>query len=377
MRNLRFTGAVALASAAAVALGACGSSDDTSSSTAATSARVEAGARSARRDSAGVTVGFAGLWNANPTVKQSQDAWQAAIKARGGTPTLLQADPRDPVNTLITNMDQLTSQRVRASGFYPIDPNALSAPTRRALDAGIPVFAFEESRTPATQSIHLGREVAARLVARALCGKFPDGGKVIYGGYGQPDLTLTTYQRNVIAEIEACSGGKLEVAATFDNRTDDVAGALAPANAALQRVPDADAIVAYSDVTAIGASRAATQLGRRDQLTIIGFNLAQDGIDAVENGQLDYSLLFPVTLMSQYVANSQLDLVGGRRVARFATFWPQCYGKQTIDELPSPADQLAAVAEGRSLLVDPEVQVSESNSEMVRTPPSTLTECPL
>jgi ribose transport system substrate-binding protein len=327
------------------------------------------------KDAAGKVIGMSGLWNSNQGVKLMQDAIVGAIRARGATAKLLQADAKDPVNTLISNLDQLTSQHVDAAGFYPIDPNALTAPTKRALAANIPVVSFELSNSPATVMLHQGREAAAGTVAESVCKLLPDGGKIVYGAYGQPDPTLNGYRKNFTSRLARCSGAKIKIAAVFENKTDDVAGALEPAVAALQRVPDAKAIVAYSDVTAIGASRAASQLGMRKQLAIFGYALAPEGIEAIHKGTIDYSLPSPVA-MGQYFGNMEVDLALGKKVPKYTTFWIKCYGKSNIDELPAPTEQLAAIEQGRSL-IDPKKDIATSDSAPIYTPKTPLPGCPV
>lgn len=363
---------LALAGCLALTVTACGNDADSDSA----AAPVRAGTEVVARDGTGLTAGNSALWNANPTVKLANDAWKAAISARGATPKLLQADAKDPVNTLISNLDQLRAEKVDVAAFYPIDPNALTAPVKRAAAAAIPVFSFETTKAPVTSQVHTSREAAATMVATSICERFPDGTKVIYGAYGQPDPTLSAYRSAFAAALKACSSGKSTVAAVFENRTDDVAGAIPTALASLQRVTDAKAIVAYSDVTAIGASRAATQLGVRKDLTIYGYNLAPDGIDALRKGVIDYSVQFPVALEAQYVANQQIDVALGKQVPKYTTFWGGCYSTATVEKLPSPAAELQAISEGRSLLVDPDAQRTTGEDGFPTEPPTSGAGCP-
>lgn len=365
--------AAAFAGCVALTAAGCGNGNDEQSTAA---APVKAAATAVKRDGTGLTIGSSALWNANATVKLANDAWEAAVKARGATPKLLQADAKDPVNTLITNLDQLTAEKVDASVFYPIDPNALTAPVKRAARARIPVFSYETTQAPVTGAVHTSRESAASMIAAAICRAYPDGAKVVYGAYGQPDPTLNAYRASFTAALKACSDGKSTVAAVFENKTDDVAGAISPAQAALQRVTDAKAIVAYSDVTAIGASRAATQLGVRKNVKIFGHNLAPDGLDALRKGVLDYSIQYPVALEAQYLANAQVDVALGKKVPKYTTFWGRCYSTATVGELPSPAEELKAIRAGRSLLVDPDAQRTTSATAFPSTPPPGGKGCP-
>jgi ABC-type sugar transport system substrate-binding protein len=366
---------VALAAGLALSVAACGSANDDDAGSG-TTATVQAATTTVAQDGKGLSIGSSALWNANATVKLANDAWTAGVRARGATPHLLQADAKDPVNTLISNLDQLTAEKVDSAAFYPIDPNALTAPVRRAVAAGIPVFSYETTKAPITGAIHTSRESAASMIAEALCQKFPDGAKVVYGAYAQPDPTLNAYRAAFTNDLKQCSGGKSTVAAVFENKTDDVAGAIEPALAALQRVPDAKAIVAYSDVTAIGASRAASQLGSRKNLEIFGYNLAPDGLEALRKGVIDYSVQYPVALEAQYLADKQVDAALGRKVPKYTTFWGGCYSTATVDQLPSPAEQLKAIAAGRSLLVDPDAQRTTSETAFPTTPPAGGKGCP-
>lgn len=327
------------------------------------------------RDAEGVTVGLASLWESNPTVKLFQDAYAAAAAARGAEANVLQADPQDPVDSLIGNLDTIISLDVDVAGFYPIDPNALTAPTVRATEAGIPVVSAELTDAPVTAMVHQARTAAAVTVAQAVCDLLPDGGKIIYGDYGYSDPSVDAYGESFRVALAECSDGAIDVAETFENRTDDIAGAIDPALAALQRVPEATAIVAYSDVTAIGASRAATQLGVRDGLTIFGLNLATDGVEALRSGVIDYSLYAPLALMGQYIANLMIDIALGESVPRYSSFWLSCYGTAEAGDIPSPEEQTALIAAGVDLLTDPELQVATSDDAVIVDPPAGIKGC--
>ncbi len=328
-------------------------------------------------DASGVVVGSAGLWDSNPSIKLSQDAYEAAIEARGATAKLLQADPRDPVNTLIANLDTLTAQQVQVSSYYPIDPNAVRAAVERSLDAGIPIVSQEFTDSPVTAMVHQAKEAAAVTVAQGVCDLLPDGGEIVYGGYALTDPVLAAYEDGFTAALEECSDGDIVIAERFENAGDDIAGALDPALAALQRAPEAAAIVNYSDLTAIGASRAATQLGIRENLTIFGFNLGEDGIQAVRDGVIDFSIHSPLAALGQYVANLQIDIALGEPVPLYTSFWMNCYGQDNVDELATPEAYVTAAGEGRDLLAASGSPISTSDDALPTEAPADIRSCPV
>lgn len=329
----------------------------------------------------GLTFGMVSVTNCgNPTICAVQRGFQAEIEASGAKAIVLEwSGQGSPVDAAITNMDQLIAQGVDAIALWPIDSGALQAPTRRAFEAGIPVFAFDDFDTTQDGVIALitqGRELQAKQAAGVFCKAFPDGGQVLYGDYGLPIPALQFLAKSFAGHLETCSGGKLTIAATYLNKTDDVAGARTSAEPALLANPDVVGITSYNDPTSLGASQAADALGMRDKVMVLGYNLAPDGVDALTAGRLDMSWDFQPVLGGQLLARTALDYVTGvqKSPEKFIVFWPQCYSFKTVSTKPSWDDQIASIATGTSLEALAPVFVTRGAD--VPAPGADLPDCP-
>lgn len=328
------------------------------------------------RDGEGVTVAGSSLWSSNPAVKLMNDSTAAAIEARGATSKILEANSNDPVNSLVGNLDSALATQPNVAWFWPIDPDALTAVVNRAVQSDVPVVSFETTKAPVAVTIHGARDIAAMSVANAVCTMLADGGDVVFGDYAYPDPNIALYKATFTEALQECSGGSIEIAAEFQNKTDDIAGAIDPAIQALQRAGDAKVIVNYSDVTAIGASRAADQLGIRDQVTIFGLNLDPTGFDALEKGTIDYSLRNPVPLVMQYAGNTMVDLALGKDAPKYVTYYLECFSTATVDQVPDNAKELEDIRAGRSLLTGNESLIAIGETEAPAAP-AVIPECPV
>ncbi|WP_459984864.1 sugar ABC transporter substrate-binding protein [Nocardioides sp. AN3] len=298
----------------------------------------------------GLTLGYAGVWSSNAGGKAGNDAFEAAAKACGATPMVVEAKADDPLNTMITAMDQIVSRKADAVAFFPLSPDVMTAPSKRAVAAGIPVVAGERTNfTGAAVTFHQDRLTAAVNAARLFCEKYPQGGQLVYGAYGNPQQDLLDMQNRFNSELKKCSDGRLSVVGTYANKTDDIAGGLSTAQAVLQQHPGVLGVVAYSDTDAVAASRAATNLGVRDKLTIVGYNADAVGLDALKKGTIDYSFVWGIPEQQQKMVNIMIALAKRESAPRFVTVYPKCISRATADKVPSIAVRVAGIAEGRDM----------------------------
>jgi ribose transport system substrate-binding protein len=327
----------------------------------------------------GLSLGYAGVWSSNAGGKAGNDAFAAAAEACGATPVVIEAKADDPLNSMITAMDQIISRDADAVAFFPLSPDVMTAPSERAVVEGIPVVAGEITNFDgAAATFHQDRLTASVNAARLFCEKFPDGGELVYGAYGNPQRDLLDMQARFEDELEACSDGSLSVVASYANRTDDIAGGLSTSQAVLQQHPDVIGVVAYSDTNAVAASRAASNLGIRDQLTIVGYNADAVGLDALQRGVIDYSFVWGIPEQQQKMVEVMIALAGGRPAPKFVTVYPKCVSKETVDEVPSIAVRIAGIAEGRDMSTtgiqpmvesdEPVIEVSAEDRDAVACP---------
>ncbi len=374
-----------------IALAACGSGDsdtsadpapDSAAAPAAESSDPNAPAPDAALPGEGLTIGFVAVTNcANPTICAVLEAVKAEAEAAGAETIVLEwggASGTNPVDAMISNIDQLIAEDVDALGVWAVDQNAASAPISRAAAAGIPVFTFDNTdvaNTDIVSSVVAGRELQAKQAAEYLCEARPDGGTVLYGDYGLPIPSLQFLKEKFEENIAECSGGNLEVV-VYQNATDDVAGARLTAEPALLSNPDTVAIAGYNDPTSVGGSQAAESLGVRDDLVIAGYNLAPDGVDALTQGRLDVSWDFQPVVLGQIITKQMIAYVTGEDTdpPPVTVVWPKCYDVESIAEAPGNEALLESIRAGEDTsLLDPDL-ISTGEDNLV--PGDDLPGCP-
>ncbi|WPB90136.1 sugar ABC transporter substrate-binding protein [Streptomyces malaysiensis] len=352
--------AVATAAGAAIALAGCGGTDGSAGDAVNKSASsseadkvldgLHAGPAKECTSGKGLTLGYAGVWSSNAGGKAGNDSFAAAAEACGATPLVVEAKADDPLNTMITAMDQIISQHADAVAFFPLTADVMTAPSQRAVKAGIPVVSGEITNfRGASTTFHQDRLTAAVNSARLFCEKYPDGGKVIYGAYGGSQQDLIAMQKRFKSELRDCGDGKLTIAGTYANKTDDIGGGRGTAQAVLQQHPDAIGVVAYSDTDAVAASRAASDLGMRGKLTIVGYNADAVGLAALQQGSIDYSFAWGIPEQQQKMVEVMIALAKGEPAPRFVTLYPRCVSRKTVDAVPSIAVRVRGIADGRDL----------------------------
>jgi ABC-type sugar transport system substrate-binding protein len=302
---------------------------------------------------------------------------------------VLTVDLNNAVPSQIKNFDQLTSQKVDATAYWPLASGALNAAVARAKAANIPVFgkdAFTVDKAGSvslkgvdvTATVNEGRTLVAEQAADMVCKRLADQpGDVLYGDYGNPAPSTLVLKFAFEKALEACSGGKLKVAQVFLNKTDDVAGAQGTAAAALQKYPNTKAIVNYNDETAQGASLAVKRLGRDPKdILITGYNLAPPGIRYLTAGNFNVSWDARSTASGQRLARLMVDYLAGTEKSppKVTTVYPQCFTKATIGDLPSFAERLKSVAAGEDL-VDAEPELVSETAEIPASAPANAPTC--
>ena len=299
------------------------------------------------------TIGFVSIWCANPTVCGVNRSFIAETEAAGHRAIVVEADINDAVNSQIAGMDQLIAQGVDAIAFWPLDDAAMQAPMQRAADAGIPLFSHDMYNDPTglvVSSVVQGRELKAKQSAALICDVLgDDGGQVLYGNFVIEAIPTLVFLKEKFTEyLSECEGA--ELVGTFLNETDDVDGAQPAAEAALLANPDVEAVFGYNDPTAIGTSIAANSLGR--DIYIDGYNLSQDGVDALAAGRFDVSWDYRSADIGQALARTMVQYLDGTDTSPplFTTVWPIAYTPDTIGDFVVTDERLEMIEQGVFLI---------------------------
>jgi ribose transport system substrate-binding protein len=233
----------------------------------------------------GFTIGWQNPLAANENLDAQERAFVAEVERLGGE-TITLDDAVDP-DTQVSNMQQLLAQDANAIGFFPIDPGAIDPVLDEADGAGVPVLAIERTLDAdedpgqiATQ-IWQGRDMQAFNMVTFLSGERPDA-EIAIIGFAVPVPSIEF----LVERLEFWSGEQgLDVVQMEENPSDDVAGGEQAMSPIIANNPDIEGLLAYNDPSGLGAAAAARGAGIED-ITIVGNNGGEDGLDGVRGGRL-------------------------------------------------------------------------------------------
>lgn len=299
------------------------------------------------------TVGFSLATGANPYLATMSESVGAYVQNAGGDFTVVDAN-LDP-NKQIADIDQLVAQGVDAIAFVAFDERSVGPALERAQDAGIKVFAFgfelnydgEPPSGAVDGQVLDDRPQMAREQAAYLNERLDGGGEVAYIDFGFPVPALQfSYQA---FEQDLGQYAELSLVERFENPSDDSAGGRTQADAALTAHPDLDAIVAYSDPTALGAAAAVSSAGKDGEVLVLGTQMQPEGVEAIERGALTASWDGQPVAIGERLGELILAALAGEPESEWRTtvvVEAQAYDESNVDEWLPWSEQLAALRQG-------------------------------
>ncbi|WP_448073216.1 substrate-binding domain-containing protein [Georgenia yuyongxinii] len=211
---------------------------------------------------------------------------EAAADELGARITFDGPDTESDVEQQIQQLQTAMNGNPDGIGFAALDSEA-SIPLIEQADAdGIPIIAFDsgvESDIPVT-TVATDNYAAAAEAAKQLVELTGGTGKVAVVAHDQTSLTGTQRRDGFVDYIEQNSDMEI-VDIQYTNS--DVLKATNVTNAFLQANPDLVGIFATNEASAIGMITAIDELGRKDGLTVIGFDSGKGQIDAIKDGRMD------------------------------------------------------------------------------------------
>jgi ribose transport system substrate-binding protein len=195
-------------------------------------------------------------------------------------------------STQITNMQTMLQENPNIIGTWTLDSGATAGIYHQIEAANIPLIGVNSSDNGITHSIWYDTELCqadgpwmetAKLIAK----KYPHGTVITLGLDGVPSIDTQTS----CFTKDARSLG-LTIVAHASNTTDNASGGQSLTATLLAKYPHVDAIWAYNDNTALGASAAVIAAGGKisdgtsDGVIITGANGDTDAIQAVQQGRL-------------------------------------------------------------------------------------------
>lgn len=237
------------------------------------------------------TIGFSALTLTNPFFKVIAESLTEEAAKHGYEVVVVSGD--QDVKKQSDQIDDFIIKGVKAIVLNPCDSRSIGQAIKKANDAGIPVFTNDIKYDGdegvvechiATDNLQGGRLAGEAMVK--LLGA--SGGKVLIVDY--PDVEscqLRTKGFHEVVDAHNAKDGasKIEVVATLNGKGARDAG-YAVTKDAIVGNGDLSAVFAINDPSALGARTALEEAGKQDQVTIIGFDGAPAGKEAILEGKI-------------------------------------------------------------------------------------------
>jgi len=236
------------------------------------------------------TIGFSALTLKNPFFKIIADSLTAEARQHGFS--VIVSDAERDVQEQTKHVENFPAQRVSAIVLNPTDRIAIGPAIKKANEAGVPVFTCDLECEVKDVEVagHVGTDnlQGGRLAGEAMIEVLGDnGGEVLILHFKQANSCVERVRgfREVIDKHnQGLTSGKIEIVAELEGGGLQEQAFRAAADA-LQAHPNLSAIFAINDPSALGAWTALRQVGKTEQVKIIGFDGQLEGKQAIKEGK--------------------------------------------------------------------------------------------
>jgi ribose transport system substrate-binding protein len=256
----------------------------------ATAAVFAASAAASTGASSRVVIGYSNPIAADPGLRAVAYGEQQAIRKLGLDWNVRQMDARLSADKQVSDIDALVSLRVAAITSWTLDPGAADAAYKRARDAGIPVIGFNSPSRLFNARIDDQNDatcVVGQQQAQYIAKRIRHATLLAIGGPAAPSITFTTK-----CFLRAAKAAGLRLLNYQDNTASDQAGGQKIAESMLTKYPNAQAVWAFADQTALGAAAALQTAGKmiwsgsRKGVILVSRDANNEGVEAIKRGKL-------------------------------------------------------------------------------------------
>ena len=214
--------------------------------------------------------------------------------ARAAGYELIANDADSDVSKQANHIDEFINKGVSAIVLNPTDKLAIGEAIKKANEAGIPVFTCDLQCTAEGVEIagHIGTDnyQGGTLAGEAMLEILGDqGGEVLVLDYKQANSCVLRVDgfMDVINKHNEGRGeqGKIKIVAEVNGGGDEDIGYKATADILIAN-PNITGIFAINDPSALGAWKAIDEANKVEQITIVGFDGAKAGKQAILEGKI-------------------------------------------------------------------------------------------
>lgn len=270
-------------------------------------------------------------------------AMKKATTKLGGTLTIL--DGKGDVNTQVSQLQQLTAQKVDGIFVFALDPNSMKPALAEAAAAGIKLISIDENFKNNDIGVYDSqilqrRDEAAYLGAKRMASLIGSG-----SSYATIDFAIAV--PSIVYSIEQAKKWStafgLKWAGNASNPSDDIAGGTTAGTQLLSNYPSIKGIIAYNDPSAIGANSAG-KAANVSGVTYGGQNGGSDARAGITSGNLSYTIQLAAPSIGQFAAWGLYNAKQGKKLPKSVRAKaPVLVTSKNINSVPSWAKELSGM----------------------------------
>lgn len=279
-----------------------------------------------------ITVGFSISTLNNPYFVAVKEEAEKTAKRLGVNLIIVDAQ-NDPVKQL-RDAEDLIQKHVDVLVLDPTDSDSIIPAIVKANKANIPVVTVDRKPNlklggkvithSASDNVTAGR-MSAEFIAKKLDGK---GNVVILEGILGTSAAVDR-TAGFMAKIKEYKGIKVLTSQTADF---DRAKGMSVMENLLQAYDHIDAVYAENDEMALGAIRAIKAAGRQNEMFVTGIDATDDGLRAVQNGELAMTITMRPDLMGRNAVELAVGAYNGKKYPDFVEIPIGPVTKENISE---------------------------------------------
>ena len=251
---------------------------------------------------------------------------------------LIEKDAQKDSNKQRAQVEEFVSQGVDLIIISPNEPDPLTLPVKRAMEAGIPVIVLDRQLRGGDYTTFIGADneqigkAAGEWIVKTLGGK----GKVVEL---EGMMSTDPAQKRHNGFREAIKGSDVDVVIATDMQWDQ-SRAKGEMESALSREGKIDLVYAHNDPGAYGAYLAAKAAGREKDMKFVGIDgLPDEGVAYVKQGILDATFQYPTG--GDKAVEVALQILKGEDVEKEITLGSRLFTPENVNSggeaLPAPA----------------------------------------
>ncbi|MET8157647.1 D-ribose ABC transporter substrate-binding protein [Sphaerisporangium sp. NPDC005289] len=258
----------------------------------------------------GVKIGMSISTLNNPYFVQLRDGAEAEAKKLGATLTV--TDAQNDASQQVNQVQNFTSQSMKAIILNPVDSDAAAPAVKLAERSSIPILAVDRgvNNAQVAQTVASDNVAGGKLAAKELAEQLGEKGKVVVLQGVAGTSAARDRGQGFTDGVKAYAG--IQVVAQQPADFDRTKGLDVMTNL-LQSHPDITGVFAENDEMALGAIKA---LGAKagKQVKVVGFDGTPDGLKAIQAGTLAASVAQQPALLGQQAVQNAVKAAGGEKL---------------------------------------------------------------